>query len=192
VTIVTAPAFISEGVNDGTVAETSETSNVGGAFNAAAQAFTVGDTTLRRQRRAIVSFNTAGLPDNAIITSATLKIQLSTMTTPSPFSVLGQLKADLGRPHFGQSAALESIDFQASATALGAATFSSTASAGWYSAVVGKSFLPSINRTGRTQFRLRFALDDNNDSLANYAAFFSGDAATTADRPQLIIRYYMP
>ena len=70
-------------------------------------------------------------------------------------------------PRFGSLLALESIDFQAPPTALGAATFGSTASAGWYSGAVGGSSLPSVNRTGRTQFRLRFALDDNNDALVN-------------------------
>ncbi|MEW5829984.1 MAG: hypothetical protein AB1846_13910 [Chloroflexota bacterium] len=45
--------------------------------------------------------------------------------------------------------------------------------------------------TGVTQFRLRFARDDNDDKGADCLKFFSGNAALWA-RPQLIIEYYVP
>jgi hypothetical protein len=48
-----------------------------------------------------------------------------------------------------------------------------------------------INRTGVTQFRLRFALDDNNNGTADYLLFYSGNAATSK-RPTLVIKYYAP
>ena len=191
-TIVTAPAFLSEGVNDGTVTQSSAGSNTGGALNSTWTTFTVGDTALHAQRRAVLSFDTSSLPDTAVVTSATIKIKLWTMTTPSPFGTLGNLTADVAKGFFGTSPALESVDYQASATGLSAATFGSTANAGWYSAPVSASMLGSINRLGRTQFRLRFALQSNNDSVANYAAFFSGDALTSSNRPQVIVQYYVP
>ncbi|MGC8855185.1 MAG: hypothetical protein ACP5QU_00115 [Anaerolineae bacterium] len=48
-----------------------------------------------------------------------------------------------------------------------------------------------LNKTGLTQFRLRFTKDDNDDRSADYLKFFSGNAAL-AYRPVLIIEYYVP
>ncbi len=49
-----------------------------------------------------------------------------------------------------------------------------------------------INRTGPTQFRLRFAQDSNHNDAADSWTFYSGDAATVSNRPQLVIQYYVP
>jgi len=51
---------------------------------------------------------------------------------------------------------------------------------------------PYINKTGSTQFRLRFKLDDNDDMGADYMKFYSGNFTTTSSRPLLIIQYYLP
>ena len=48
-----------------------------------------------------------------------------------------------------------------------------------------------INKVGVTQFRLRFTLDDNDDMGNDYIKFFSGNS-TDANRPALIITYYLP
>ncbi len=63
---------------------------------------------------------------------------------------------------------------------------------GWYSSTfTGPLANTLINRAGITQFRLRFATDDNNNSLNNYLKFFSGDALA-AQQPILIIQYKLP
>ncbi|HTP01489.1 MAG TPA: PQQ-dependent sugar dehydrogenase [Anaerolineales bacterium] len=191
-TLVTAPPFLSEAVLDGTVRETTENSGVGGPLNATAATLHVGDGPLRRQWRAVLSFNTPSLPDRAVITMAHLRIKQASISSSSPFGTLGSLVADMGVPRFGPSAGLEKPDFQAGATKTAAATFNPTPSSGWYTGAVATANLGLINRTGRTQFRLRFTLDDNNDPVANFAEFFSGDTATAADRPQLVIQYYVP
>ncbi len=49
-----------------------------------------------------------------------------------------------------------------------------------------------INKIGVTQFRLRFQLDDDNDSIADLLRFFSGDYFNAALRPTLIIEYTLP
>ncbi len=113
------------------------------------------------------------------------------MTTPGPFLTLGKLTVDVVKPFFGTLPALQSADFQAPATALSVATVGPTPSGGWYTATGGKAFLVDINKLGRTQFRLRFTLPSNNDSVGNYAVFFSGDALTTGNRPELIVQYYV-
>jgi hypothetical protein len=49
-----------------------------------------------------------------------------------------------------------------------------------------------INKTGITQFRLRFQTGDDNDNVADYLVFYSGDTTTVSYRPQLIVEYYIP
>jgi uroporphyrinogen-III synthase len=51
---------------------------------------------------------------------------------------------------------------------------------------------PSINRIGQTQLRLRFQLDDNDNNVADYLAFYSSNTTTAAFRPTLQILYYVP
>jgi hypothetical protein len=56
----------------------------------------------------------------------------------------------------------------------------------------GKDYINKLTTlSGLTQIRLRFKLDDNNNTVANYISFYSGNA-TLANRPQLIIEYYVP
>ncbi len=49
-----------------------------------------------------------------------------------------------------------------------------------------------INKMGVTQFRVRFTKDDDDDMKADYAKFFSGNAALSANWPKLVITYYLP
>jgi hypothetical protein len=57
--------------------------------------------------------------------------------------------------------------------------------------LVGSGF-NQINKTATTQLRLRFVKDDDNDAVADWLAFFSGNAPDVADRPVLAIVYYVP
>ncbi len=51
---------------------------------------------------------------------------------------------------------------------------------------------PLVNLTGHTQFRLRFKQDDNDDLGTDYLSFFTGDAATPTDWPELVVTYFLP
>ena len=63
---------------------------------------------------------------------------------------------------------------------------------GWYRAPLRWPSYGFINLEGTTQFRLRFDLDDNDNGRADYLSLFSGNAFAPADRPQLIVEYYIP
>ena len=79
-TKVSAPvtaAFRSVAASDGSLLEAGENSNLGGALDAPGVTFALGDDGLNRQFRSILSFNTASLPDNAVISSVLLKIRQS-------------------------------------------------------------------------------------------------------------------
>ncbi len=182
--------FTTTGAYDGWILESAETSNKGGSFNAIAKTFRLGDDALDRQYKAILSFNTASLPDDAIIQSATLKIRQSGVPVGSnPFAILGNLLVDIRKGTFG-APALSAADFQVPASSKKVATFNKTPAAGWYSATLNLSGRNNINKIGVTQFRLYFAKDDNEDLGADLMKFFSGNNATM--KPQLVITYTMP
>ena len=99
---------------------------------------------------------------------------------------------DIKKGMFG-TASLELGDFNAAAHK-SVGPQSPALVSGWYNInlTAGKDFINKLSsKGGLSQIRLRFKLDDNNDNLANLLRLYSGNAAA-ADRPQLIIRYYVP
>ncbi|HNO32145.1 MAG TPA: kelch repeat-containing protein, partial [Anaerolineales bacterium] len=180
----------STGANDGWVLEATEVSNTGGIMNSTATSFNLGDSAADQQYRTILSFDTSALPDTAVISSATLKIKKKSLSGTDPFTILGSLKIDLRKPAFGNPI-LELLDFNATAGKKNMGAFNPVPVGSWYSANIktpGKNY---INRTGTTQFRLTFTIDDNDNSVADYIQFFSGNAPS-ASRPKLMIEYYIP
>ena len=69
--------------------------------------------------------------------------------------------------------------------------FGDTPKAYWYSTNILTTAFAKINLTGWTQFRLRFAKDDNNNLMADFMRFISGNAGA-ANRPVLTIQYTVP
>jgi peptidoglycan hydrolase-like amidase len=181
------------GAQDGTLLESLETSNAGGTLNATAAYFIVGDNAANLQYRSVLHFGTASLPDTAVVSSATVKVkQLGAVAGTNPFTTHGNLTAVIQKPYFGAVPDLEIGDFQATAGNAGVTTFGSTPVGSWYSALLNSAGFSYVNLTGTTQFRLAFTLDDNNDLGADYIVFSSCEDATVANRPQLIILYYLP
>ncbi len=67
--------FLSVGAQDGWILESSESSGLGAAANAAGGSFNLGDDASRKRYRVILSFNTAPLPDTAVITDISLSLK---------------------------------------------------------------------------------------------------------------------
>jgi len=179
------------GSYDGWVLESSENSSVGGSLNSVAAFFNLGDDAANKQYRAILHFDTSGLPDNAVITSVTLKIKSQGLVGTNLFATHGALLVDIRKPFFGATAGLAISDFQAIASKSAVAAFGAVPVGGWYNAVIGSVGYPFINLTGPTQIRLRFTKDDDNDHIADTMQFYSGNAPAT-NRPQLLIGYFVP
>jgi hypothetical protein len=179
-------------VPDGWVRESSETSGVGGALNSTATTFQLGDDALNRQYKAILSFNTSSLPAGAVITSAVLKIAQSGLPVgTNPFTTLGSLSVDLRKGAFGGNPALQLADFNAAPSAARVAYFSATpGDPSWYSAMLNTAGRNNLNRAGVTQVRLYFAMDDNNNHVADFMKFVSGNASKNT--PILLVTYYLP
>jgi len=183
--------FRSAAAQDGWVLESSETSGKGGSL-AATGTLRLGDDAANKQYRSLLYFNTAGLPDNATITKVTLKIRRAGVTGTDPFTTHGSLLADIKKGTFGASP-LEIGDFQATASKTNVGHFSAVSgSTVWYQLVLGAANYPYINKSGVTQFRLRFTKDDNDDHGADYVSFYAGDATTASNQPLLIVEYTLP
>jgi len=178
-----------QGIQDGWILESSESSGIGGSMNSADTTFRLGDDAQDRQYRAILSFNTSSLPDNAIVVTAMLKIRAVGLVGTEPFSTHGLLRVDARSGAFGNNPALQATDFQAAATKLNVMTFNKVAVNRWHNALIGSANFSLLNLSGFTQFRLRFGRDDNDDLGADYRTFYSGNLA---NKPSLWITYYQP
>ena len=150
----------------------------------------LGDEVDDKQYRSILSFNTTLLPDTAVIETALLKIKQNGVPVGTdPFTILGSVWADIRTGTFG-AGALELTDFNATASAPAAGAFNSTPVSGVYTLTMNATARNAINKLGRTQVRLRFGVDDNNDATADYMKFLSGDF--TSGQPELVITYTLP
>lgn len=189
-------AFVSVAKHDGWTLESGEASNIGGATNSTLNTLNVGDDAAKKQYRSILSFSTGGnLPDAAIITGVSLRLKKhSIIGGVDPINIFNGFMADVKNGFFGGSSSLEKVDFQNKA-GKNCGPFKPALTNNTYtiSLICAKD---AINKgsanNGLTQIRLRFKLDDNNNTIANYLKLFSSDATTPSDRPQLIITYYEP
>ena len=190
----TEVTFISIGAEDGWTRESNETSNVGGSSNSTgsgSRPIRPGDANADRQYKSILSFDTSSIPPGATIQSATLRLRRGTVRGSDPFtSGFGACLVDVQTGGFSGSTALQNSDFEASATAVGAASLTAPASNGdWSEGVLNAAGLAAINLSGTTQFRVYFTLDDNDDGGEDVMGYYSGDNGTAANRPQLVVTY---
>lgn len=183
-------SFHSQGSLDGQILESSEFSGKGGSLEVSGTTFRLGDASANRQYRTTLSFNMSGIPDEALISSAILKIKKQSLVGTDPFTTHIPLKVELNKPFFGNDIGLEVVDFQAIPDMTGIGVFNPTPSSGWYSARLQSKAYPSLIADGSVQFRLSFQLDDDNDGENDYMKFYSGEAAL--DSPVLVIQYYLP
>jgi len=187
--------FRSTGGYDGWILESSETSRKGGSKNSTQATLRVGDNAADRQYRSILSFNTAGLPDDAVILGIRLLLTpAGGVNATDIFSELLSLRVDIKRPFYGTLRSLQPADFQSPPLTTGKNAVGQVRPVlvgGRRVARLRSIAFPYLNDAGTTQLRLRFVLDDNDDNLANYLLLYSGDAGI-ARRPRLVITYSLP
>jgi hypothetical protein len=183
---------LSVGTYDGHILESGENTTAGGTLDSTSPTFNLGDDAGDKQYRAILSFNTSALPENAVITRVILKLRKQGLTGTDPFTSLGNLKVDIRKSFFGTALGLVASDFQATASRTGVGTFKSTPKNNWYFAVIGSTGYPYISLNGTTQFRLLFSTGDNDNGVADYMKFFTGNYSNVLARPTLVITYTVP
>ncbi|HEX4953813.1 MAG TPA: sialidase family protein [Thermoanaerobaculia bacterium] len=178
---------------DGWVRESSETSNEGGALAATESvgfAVRAGDDKSDRQWKGILSFDTSAIPDGATVQDVTLELVRGALAGTNPFDTHGSLRADVVSGAFGGNPALEIGDFQAAASALAACTLSPVTASGQISqCTLNAAGVAAVNKTGRTQVRIAFTLDDNDDRGDDYVGFYSGEASFGPNQPRLVVTY---
>jgi hypothetical protein len=181
-------SFKSNGTYDGWVLESGENTNTGGTLDKNATTFNVGDDPKDKQYKGILSFDTSSLPDNAVIVSVQLKVKRQDVSGTDPLGTHGTLSAEIRKGPLG-STALETADF--SSVAAPAKEPLSSLTSSWYAVQLSDGNLTLVNKAGVTQFRLSFSKDDNDDLGADYIKFFSGNS-TDANKPELVITYFVP
>jgi peptidase M28-like protein/Big-like domain-containing protein len=195
--VVTGPTtttFTSVAAQDGWVLESGETTSIGGSIDGTAtttSALRVGDDNKDKQYKSVVSFDTSSIPDGATILSVTLRLRRGTVSGTSPFTTHGTCWVDVqSGSGFSGSTALQTGDFQAAATAVQAASLTNAANnLDWSEGSLNAAGLAALNKTGTTQLRVYFSLDDNDDTGNDYIGYYSGDNGTAANRPQLVVTY---
>jgi hypothetical protein len=183
--------YRSMAANDGWVRESTEASEAGGTISAAGTC-RAGDDAADRQYRSILDFNTRSLPDDAVILSAVLEAKKTGLVGDSWSATHGALLIDIRRGGFNKAVALEIMDFQAAANLNAVASFVSVPGGNWFRASLSADALAKINLTGHTQFRVRYAIGDDDDGAADYFAFACGDAVKARSRPVLRVTYRLP
>ena len=124
-----------------------------------------------------------------MITAVTLKFKYAGKGGSLPFNTHGKLLADVKQGSFNDNLALELADFKVAASKNAVLSFTNTLDvSGFYSQSFAASNFQYINRNGPTQFKLRFAKDDNNDFGADYLKIYSG-GSIPGTQPELVIGY---
>ncbi len=117
----------------------------------------VGKGSDSKLNRAFFSFDTSSLPDTATVLRASLKVTFSSASgNPWADPAGNTLVIDLKSGTFG-TAATETTDFAAAATATAVAELVRFTAGAQSSTDFGASGLSAINKVGKTQARLRFA-----------------------------------
>jgi hypothetical protein len=185
--------FRSYSKNDGHVLEYMDDYWFGNVVNSGSSTIFVGDDAAKRLSIGILDFDTSSLPDSATITYAVLQLRVANLNLRygNPYYILGDVYADIVTPYFGSYPTLESWDFEWPGDGWIGAFSQAVKANEWVYLEVDSFFYTSINVADRTQFKIYF-LDDNDDNLPQGIAFYSGNYSRAAFRPTLIVYYDVP
>lgn len=185
--------FTSVASEDGWLRESGEETGVAGAMSATGTfkaAIRAGDNVNNRQYKSIVSFDTSAIADGALIQSATLRLRRGKIEGEGPFNGgFGLLWASIRKGGFSGSTALELDDFHKPAHDLAAILSVPAADLDWSEDELKTGSLEFIDDQGTTQFKIFLSNGDDDDGIADYVGFYSGDNSDPANHPQLVISY---
>ncbi|HUI90343.1 MAG TPA: hypothetical protein VLX61_16615 [Anaerolineales bacterium] len=149
----------------------------------------VGKDLRDKQYRSILSFNTSGLPDNAVITSIKLKLKSTGVAGVSPLNNRHGLMVDICTSPSYRTVRYQTIE---SPNGLNCndnvGTLDPAPNSGWYTADLRPEAFQSLNLTGVTRFRLRISGIEAMDSARAYMLFDTG-ATEISNGPMLSVHY---
>ena len=153
----------------------------------------MGDDQHDRQYRTILHFDTSSLPDNAVITKVLLQFREHLITGEDPFLTHLKLITDINDGAFSNNNALVSSDFQDTSSSDWVGFFRPVpANPIYYRTRLRSDAHQYINLDGVTQFRMRFAYDDDDDNTVDLLKFYCGDRLILHHLPMLRVWYYVP
>lgn len=150
----------------------------------------IGDDGSNFQNRGVFSFDTSGIPDDAVVTAVSLRLTRS--AGAGNVATLGNLVLDMGDSIIGDTAGLDTFDYADDAAAAldVASSFPLPGGNGFTTfAEVDQAHFGLVDVTGRTQFRVRFETPTDGDGFSDYIALYTGEANVIL-RPELIVEYY--
>lgn len=167
--------FSNEDANDGYVKAGSDGSAPAVGTLESSLGLAIGRGTDSKFNRTLLSFDTSSLPDGASVISATLTVAYrSASGDPWSNPAGNSLVIDAHTGCLG-ACTIETGDWAATTTSSAVAQLLSFTGGNQTSNLFAASGLAAINKTGRTQLRLRFA---NNQTTTNYLWIDKGATAT--------------
>lgn len=166
--------FDNEDANDGYVKATATGGGASVGTLESSFGLAMGRGTDGRYNRSVLSFDTAALPDAARIVSATLSVTYRSASGDPWNSPSGNtLTIDVRNGCFG-ACSIEAGDWQAAASADAVAQLLRFTGGSQTSSTFAGAGVSAINRSGRTQLRLRFSA---NQTATNYLWIDRGASA---------------
>jgi exo-beta-1,3-glucanase (GH17 family) len=154
--------------------------------------FLVGKGLQDRQYSASLSFNTAGLPDGATITSVKLKVRSAGVAGRDPLKDHQTLTVDICQPPVYQTGRAQAVKARRGANCNDdVGILDKTPNSGWYTVDFLPAALQSINLRGSTQFRLRISVAPDQDAARAYIKFYRGEEGDP-NSPTLMVKYSLP
>ena len=167
--------FANENANDGYVKATATGGSPAVGTLESSLGLAIGRGTDGKFNRAVLSFDTASLPDSATILSATLTVTYRSASGDPWNSPAGNsLVIDANGGCFG-NCTIDTGDWAAASTASAVAQLLPFSGGTQTSTPFAASGLATINRSGRTQLRLRFT---GNQTATHYLWIGNGATAT--------------
>lgn len=167
--------FSNEDANDGYVKAGSGGTTPAVGTLESSLGLAIGRGTDSKFNRTLLSFDTSSLPDGATVTSATLTVAYrSASGDPWSNPAGNSLVIDAHTGCLG-ACTIETSDWAAATTSSAVAQLLSFTGGNQTSNLFAASGLAAINKTGRTQLRLRFA---SNQTSTNYIWIDKGATAT--------------
>jgi len=168
-------------------------SGVGSNFQTISNNMFIGDQDQNRQQLGVVSFNTAVIPADAVLTSARVRLTVANWVGDS--SDLGEIVLEQANPSFGLEI-LQVSDFEAPATVT-PATYPAPyplleqGASSFYE--LTPEAIADINRTGTTQFRVKFTTPTNWNDYTDAIVFGTGEYGPDHPwSPEFIIEWTEP
>jgi poly(hydroxyalkanoate) depolymerase family esterase len=168
-------SFANEDANDGYVKAFASGGSPAVGTLESSLGLAVGRGTDGKFNRALLSFDTSSLPDGATVLSATLTVTYrSASGDPWSNPAGNRLTIDARSGCFG-ACTIETADWGAAATASAVADIPPFSGGTRTSALFSTAGLAAVNRSGRTQLRLRFTADQ---TATHYLWIGNGATAT--------------